>query len=162
MARAIAECTCATCGAKFEKIAFKYNRTEADEWKAWAEENCTTCPDCWTKEKQEKDAMKAAELIAELHLPEIAGKSEKQIKYANDLRNKAVLDATVRPNLEKIVKLLNSDKYKAIAAENGTTVEEAVGNMMQSRWKHPQLLKIVTSGDARIIIDTIKDYYYNL
>lgn len=51
MARAIAECTCATCGAKFERIQFRPNRKMADEWKEWAEENCTVCPDCWQKEK---------------------------------------------------------------------------------------------------------------
>ncbi len=65
MARAIAECTCAKCGAKFEKIQFRANRKMADEWQAWAEENCTICPDCWKQEKKEEDAVKAAALIAQ-------------------------------------------------------------------------------------------------
>ena len=91
MARAIAECKCNKCGAKFEKVQFRPNRKMADEWKAWAEENCTTCPDCWAKVKQEKDAAEAEALIEGLHLPEIVGKSEKQVKYASDLRNKYIV-----------------------------------------------------------------------
>lgn len=73
MARAIAQCTCSKCGATFEKVHFGYNRKDADQWKEWAEETLDTCPDCWWKEQQEKNAAKAAEAISELHLPEIVG-----------------------------------------------------------------------------------------
>lgn len=158
MARAIAQCTCSKCGAKFEKVHFGYNRKDADQWKEWAEETLDTCPDCWWKEQQEKNAAKAAEAISELHLPEIVGKSERQIQYAADLRNKAVINSATRAKLEKIIKLLNSDKYKEIAEQQGISVEEAVGKMMQRRWQHPKLIKVVTSGEAREIIDALIDY----
>ncbi len=60
MAKAVAVCRCRICGQEFKKEAFKYNRREADSWKAWAEENINTCPACYRKEKSmtEKDGRK--------------------------------------------------------------------------------------------------------
>lgn len=63
-----------------------------------------------------------------------------------------------RAKLEKIIKLLNSDKYKEIAEQQGISVEEAVSKMMQRRWQHPKRIKVVTSGEAREIIDALIDF----
>lgn len=130
MARAIANCKCEKCGETFEKIAFKYNRTEADKWQAWAEKNCTICPDCWRKLQQEEDAAKAAEIIKELHLPEITGKSEKQVKYANDLRNKLLAKPSAAERLRYISRCLSDEQFEGrkqceeMAAKEGLPVEE--------------------------------------
>lgn len=56
MARATAICTCAKCGASFEKTTIKHNRREANSWENWAEDHFKLCPDCdrqarWEREK---------------------------------------------------------------------------------------------------------------
>ena len=59
MARAIATCTCDTCGKEFEKIAYKQNSRDANAWEAWAIKNITECPDCYhTRIEKERAAMK--------------------------------------------------------------------------------------------------------
>lgn len=58
MAKAIATCKCATCGKEFEKIAYKYDSKQASEWKKWAEENITECPQCYGKRMREEEAEK--------------------------------------------------------------------------------------------------------
>lgn len=58
MARAIAMCKCASCGKEFEKIAYKNNRTQASEWKKWAEENIVECPQCYGKRMRAEEAQK--------------------------------------------------------------------------------------------------------
>lgn len=51
MARAIAKCTCKTCGKEFEFVKHDFaNRRAADEWTAWAEANITQCYECRKKE----------------------------------------------------------------------------------------------------------------
>lgn len=55
MAKATANCICLECGSEFTKSKTCYNRTEANNWEKWAEENYTQCPKCWGKEKREKE-----------------------------------------------------------------------------------------------------------
>lgn len=156
MARAIAECTCAKCGAKFEKVQFRANRKMADEWKAWAEETLDTCPDCWAKEKQEKDAAKAAEIIERFGLPEITGKSEKQIKFAADLRTKLLAKPETAQNLQLIAECLNDERCKAQAEKEGMSVEAWVAKAAKRKWYNGDALwTIYKSGEARYIIDAL-------
>lgn len=156
MARAIANCKCEKCGETFEKIAFKYNRTEADKWQEWAEENCTICPDCWRKETQEKDAVKVAEIIERLKLPEITGKSERQIKFANDLRNKLLAKPETAKNLQLIAECLNKEQCKEQAEKEGMSVEELVAKAAKCRWHNGEALwTVYKSGEARYIIDAL-------
>lgn len=157
MARAIANCKCEKCGETFEKIAFKYNRTEADKWQAWAEENCTICPDCWRKLQQEEDAAKAAEIIERFNLPEITGKSEKQIKFAADLRNKLLAQKESAERLAGIVRFLNDEKCKEKAAKRGMSIEEYAEKQAARAWviNGKALCIILRTGEARDIIDAL-------
>lgn len=157
MARAIANCKCEKCGETFEKIAFKYNRTEADKWQAWAEENCTICPDCWRKLQQEEDAAKAAEIIERFNLPEITGKSGQQIKYASDLRNKLLAQKESAERLAGIVQFLNDEKCKEKAAKRGMSIEEYVEKQAARAWviNGKALCIILRTGEARDIIDAL-------
>lgn len=157
MARAIANCKCEKCGETFEKIAFKYNRTEADKWQAWAEENCTICPDCWRKETQEKDAAKAAEIIERFNLPEITCKSDKQIKYASDLRNKLLAQKESAERLAGIVRFLNDEKCREDAAKQGMSIEEYAEKQAARAWviNGKALCIILRTGEARDIIDAL-------
>lgn len=157
MARAIANCKCEKCGETFEKIAFKYNRTEADKWQAWAEENCTICPDCWRKLQQEEDASKAAEIIERFNLPEITGKSDKQIKYASDLRNKLLAKKESAERLAGIVRFLNDEKCREDAAKQGMSIEEYAEKQAARAWviNGKALCIILRTGEARDIIDAL-------
>ena len=165
MARAIAECTCAQCGAKFEKVQFRPNRKMADEWKEWAEENCTVCPDCWQKEKQEKDAAKAEALIEELHLPEIVGKSEKQVKYASDLRNKYIVRSA--EYIRFMHNCLFDEQFKgrkqceAEAKKEGLSVSawiEKRANSTPYDYENHAAWTVLHSSEAREIIDALTSY----
>lgn len=154
MARAIAECKCATCGGTFEKIAFKYNREQADSWKAWAEENCTTCPECWKKEQDEKGKA----LAAEYNLPEITGISDKQIAYAETLRARYMLNSDCE--LKKLSKIINELRTEhraeldAMLAKLGQTEDEFFAQ--RSRAMHlSKAYTLLTTGEARQIIDEL-------
>lgn len=156
MARAIAECRCSQCGAKFEKVQFRPNRKMADEWKEWAEENCTTCPDCWQKEQQEKAAAKAAAIIERFSLPEITGKSERQIKFAADLRNKLLVQPETAKNLQLIAECLNNEQCKEQAEKEGMSVEAWVAKAIKRKWYNGDALWTVYKfGEARYIIDAL-------
>lgn len=162
MARAIANCKCEKCGETFEKIAFKYNRTEADKWQAWAEESCTICPDCWSKQKKEEDAAKAAEVIKEFSLPEITGKSDKQVKYANDLRNKFLAQQPVVDRLRYINKCLSDEEFEGRkkceeeAKKEGLPFEKWLENAVKkSPFYGKRIWIVLRSCEARDIIDTL-------
>lgn len=50
MAKAEITLTCRDCGKRFKWTKDCYNRKEANEAEAWAEENITLCPECRKKE----------------------------------------------------------------------------------------------------------------
>ena len=68
MAKAKAICKCEKCGKTFEKEKICANRREAESWEAWAEENCTVCPECYAAEKASK--LEATHDIREMHYGE--------------------------------------------------------------------------------------------
>lgn len=55
MAKAIATCTCKTCGATFDKTTERRNRSECDSWEHWAVENFTECPSCYGRRMREAE-----------------------------------------------------------------------------------------------------------
>ena len=82
MARAIAICTCETCGTKFEVVRRDcYNRKAADDFERWAVEHICECSEC---EKKRIAAERAAQ-AKEMGWPELQG-SPKQIAWAMGLR----------------------------------------------------------------------------
>lgn len=94
MARGIANCTCKTCGATFEKIEFRQNRSAADSWAAWAETYYDECTPCYRERIQaerDEENRKAAEMAAEANLPALSG-SEKQVAWANTIRQRVLDD----------------------------------------------------------------------
>ena len=58
MAKATAICTCATCGATFERTSIKRNRSEANSWEDWAESHFNECSACYKKRMREEEAQK--------------------------------------------------------------------------------------------------------
>lgn len=95
MAKARANCTCATCGAEFVYEKICYNRREADDFEAWASDHITECTDCYrarmARERQERAEQHRAENEASaeksemIGLPELEG-TEKQKAWASTIR----------------------------------------------------------------------------
>lgn len=151
MARAIAICMCATCGTEFEKVAFKRNRTEADSWQEWAEANCDECPECYAKRMAQENAKK----VQALGLPEITGKSEKQIRYAFDLRTKYAVDHTKEIRyIKKMFQIAQTDEAKAQAAAAGMTVEEVFKATIEKMHLQSALVCAIET-EAHKIIETL-------
>lgn len=143
MARAIAECKCNKCGAKFEKVQFRPNRKMADE----------------------KDAAEAEALIEELHLPEIVGKSEKQVKYASDLRNKYIVRSA--EYIRFMHNCLFDEQFKgrkqceAEAKKEGLSVSawiEKRANSTPYDYENHAAWTVLHSSEAREIIDALTSY----
>lgn len=148
MARAIAICMCATCGTEFEKVAFKRNRTEADSWQEWAEANCDECPECYAK----RMAQENAEKVQALGLPEITGKSEKQIRYAFDLRTKYAVNHTKEIRyIKKMFQISQTDEAKTQAAAAGMTVEEVVKATIEKMHLQSALVCVIETEAHKII-----------
>ena len=153
MARAIAICTCSVCGAKFERVEFKNNRAQADAWKEWAEEHFTICPECYQKQQMDK----AEALVAELGLPQIAGKSEKQIAYAASLRAKYLLKngAAEIGRVRKLMAVMTPEKVHEVAEKNGVDDETVIRRNLEHR-ALSQAYVAAYETDAGKIIDALR------
>ena len=92
MAKARVTCTCKICGATFTRETIKRNRSEADSWEAWAAENIDTCPGCFRAQQQKEKELEAAARSSQL--PQLQG-SEKQVAWANAIRNKMISENQV-------------------------------------------------------------------
>lgn len=75
MAKASVTITCSKCGAKFVKEKKCYNRTEADNWEAYAGRTYDICPSCYGKQMQEEKKARGLLLSVRLRSPY---KSEKE------------------------------------------------------------------------------------
>lgn len=128
MAQATATCTCKYCGGTFYRIKDCYNRTDADNWEAWAASNITVCNTCAEKrrrEVREKENADAAHESEAMGLPQLTG-SVKQIAWATTIRMKFVQQIKLR--MEAVEKRLNdpdaSDRVKKMlqAMESDVTI----------------------------------------
>lgn len=95
MAKAKIACKCEICGGTFEHVHTCTNSSAADSYAECAVEHVTVCPSCYAAAKKAEsksnlDAYIAAEFGTEHPLPKITGVSEKQIAYAESLRNKFI------------------------------------------------------------------------
>lgn len=153
MAKAIANCTCSVCGEKFGKVAFKNNKAQADSWKEWAEEHFTICPECYRKQQSEKGEA----LGAELGLPQITGKSDKQIAYAASLRAKFLSNggASEISRVRKLMAAMTPEKVHAAAEKNGVSEEAVIRRNLEYR-ALGQAYIVAYETDAGKIIDALR------
>ena len=170
MAKATANCTCATCGAKYTVTNTLRNGREADSWKEWAESHMCECTDCFRARRNAGLAADAAPLIEKHRLPEITGVSEKQIAYAAQLRNAYLLHYAdlYYPDIDRITSTLSDpDKLRQLLARHpdifsgmdaGTPVDLIVSRYLSA--KYPNSLytayKLRRESDAGKIIDMLK------
>lgn len=104
MAIAEIEYVCSECGQTATRRVKKYNSREAREYEEWFKSQPEhICPDCYAKHKQEEQMKELKEVLKDYPLPEIVGKSEKQIQYANDCRMKRLTNDII--NVQKAVSI---------------------------------------------------------
>lgn len=146
MAIARVTLVCPVCGKEFEAERKCMNRKQADSWEEWAKDSGMVCADCYKAQRYASVAEKAAEMVARFNLPEITGKSDKQIKYANDLRNKFLANE-VKPE--------NADVYEEALSKAAEMADAKIA----PRKTGSKLLILMYNADARIVIDVINDKY---
>lgn len=102
MAMANVTLTCSKCETTYTIRKQCNNRTEANNFESYMESQKGLCPECWKNEQQQKReqerqqiAEKANNTItaAGIVFPELIG-SEKQIKWASDIRNRVIEQLT--------------------------------------------------------------------
>ena len=152
--------TCSECGCTFTHRKECFNRRDADNYESWAVNHIDTCPECHRKQKA---AQKAAILAAELekhgfHLPELTGASNKQIAYAQSVRERYLADnLSCIEGYYKVQQLLNDAEqvanFACICEEHGMTVEDGIQQNMQAMGL-TTVQMMLTSTSAREILDS--------
>lgn len=161
MAMARVTCKCAACGAEFEISKQCHNRAEADNYEAWALKAFTECKDCHrVRNTAESGTGRIAAFKAEHKLPEIHGVSDKQIKFASDLRDQFISRVISYHEEEKV-----ADAETLIATPAADWVQWAKdAEMPLDEYRKSvieyygigKIITILTTGEARAIIDALK------
>lgn len=93
MAIAKIEYICSECGETATRRVEKYNSRAAREYEEWFKSLPEhICPDCYAKHQRETKLHELSVALKGCTLPEIEGKSEKQIKYADECRMKHLMN----------------------------------------------------------------------
>lgn len=165
MAKATAYCTCNACGSTFTLTKVCKNSKEADSWTKWVAEQNHECDECREKRIAAERSEKAEEAKKTLSLPAITGVSEKQVKYAEDLRDKYI--TSISPDIESSIKKALAlrdtpeaglDKLNARRIKRGEeplTVEENVNRMLEFA-DIRTAYTLLTESSAKTIIETLK------
>lgn len=163
MAIARVTLVCPTCGKEFEKTKTCYNRKEADRWEEYMKTTDMECPECYKAHKAAETEAAVTEIIAKFNLPEITGVSDKQIKFANDLRNKYLLTLDAEKAsvmLEKMEEKLENGEWKkacvAGAEKSGKSENYVQWNAMH-RAAIDKLVVLMHTSDAHTLIDLLND-----
>lgn len=152
MAKAVAYCTCKKCGEEFVKENRLMSRSAADSWTEWAEANITLCPKCWGKARREQDEERYEALKNELRLPEITGKSEKQIAFANDLRVRCVARNTKRlREVRREIDGVSAEEVAKVMAEKKTDEDGALRKIFDRRMQYAHYVVLTTSSARELI-----------
>lgn len=154
---------CKKCNREFSILKECYSRRDADNYEKWAESNIQICSACAAKERDAQNAERAAKTIAEFSviLPKITGKSDKQIKYANDVRAKYINRnydkfrdywSTLR-DIEKNLSERGEEILAQIAAEC-KTLEDSKAELF-NMYNLDEMHLIMTTTEARVILDAL-------
>ena len=166
MAIARINITCKLCGNDFQLRRECFNRTEANQYEAWAALNVDTCPKCRRREKEAKEAEKAAAIIREngLTVPEIVGVSDKQTSYANVLRNRYICNnakfvgeyVKLMARYEQIMQDVTLHQQFAEAAKaEGMTEEEYFYGLLKRLGPVDIIRKLTEISSSRDVIDLL-------
>lgn len=163
MAVARVTLVCPTCGAEFTKTKTCYNRKEADRWEEYMTTTDMECPECYKARMAAETEAAAAEIIAKFGMPEITGASDKQIKYANDLRNKYLLTLDVEKvsaAVDRMKEMLANGEWEQgcakVSAKSGASVAKVQYNALRAHGI-AKLVVLMHTTDAHTLIDMLSD-----
>lgn len=162
MAKAEATCTCRTCGNTFKVTKICYNRSDANSFEAYAENNYTECTSCYHIRKQKENAEKAKTIIDKYNFPPISGVSEKQTEYANNLRNEYLAKRDeddivyVAVHYPEILKTEGAIAYLQDIADTkfGGDIEKAKIDFLK-QFNYYDIWKLLQEQNASKIIDML-------
>lgn len=159
MAIAEIEYVCSECGQTATRRVKKYNSREAREYEEWFKRQPEhICPDCYAKHKQEEQMKELKEVLKDYPLPEIVGKSEKQIQYANDCRMKRLKNDIT--NAQKAVSIYtpcegltaNKNTHILVNRVHKTFPDVRQSELLTVIFQNPALFYLIET-EARNLID---------
>lgn len=154
MAKATFTFKCIVCGKKttIEKVC--YNRKEANDFESYAASTIDTCGTCRAKERSQEQAKEVAEMG--LDLPVIEGVSDRQIAYAESLRNKELCNYRKSiNNYKQIMDIFKTEEFADACAKEGCDPETKQIELIKY-YGFEILHTIFTESSARNIIDALK------
>ena len=162
MSLAAIDLTCSTCGNSFTHRKECRNRREADSYVAWASTHISECLSCARDRRKAEASRKLADNLSELGmiLPMIEGVSDKQIAYAETVREQylaARLDDVTLYH-KGMQQLQDPDAMAATLSackEAGLSLEEGIAHDLKTIGLYGIHIAL-TSTSAREILDTIK------
>lgn len=146
------ECICPRCHNTYRYIRECRTPKEAESKTRRASKNKDICLDCYKAEQQQK----AEELAAILDLPELEGRTEKQIQFAFSLRSRYI-----ESHLKLIQKAkceLNAIQPEAVAVE-AQKYSMSEDEVVEAAFSQIDLLKeylCLTETSARRLIDALR------
>lgn len=161
MAIASITVTCSTCGNSFTHRKECRNRREADSYEVWAINNISECPSCARARRNADASLKLANTLAALGrtLPVIKGCSDKQIAYAESVREQylAARLNDVTCYHKGMQRLQNPDAMAATISaceESGLPLEEGIAHDLKKIGLYGVHIAL-TSASARDILDNL-------
>lgn len=159
MAIAKIEYVCSECGETTTRRVEKYDSRAAREYEEWFKSQPEhICPDCYAKHQKESKLHELSEVLKGYTLPEIKGKSDKQVKYAEDCRMKHLMNGI--DNVQKALKVYTPCEG-LIGSKNThvlvNRVHKTFPDVMQSEllaviFQNPTLFYLIET-EARRLID---------
>jgi hypothetical protein len=149
-------CICKVCGEEYTFTKDCPNGLEAEKTRRWAEKNSCTCKKCYITAKQQQ----FEELTQSLSLPQIQGRSEKQIGFADTLRNQYISRNTERVlYAHKELQKVNPAMVPVAAMKRNLRIEDCVPEAFRRVGFEKEYI-CLTSSDAGVIIDALKTKIY--
>ena len=93
MAKASVSIFCTSCGKEFKHEKICYNRDQANAYEDWARVNITLCPTCYKETMRECERKAQEKALDGVELADLTG-SDKQVKWATDIRRAVLAQAT--------------------------------------------------------------------
>lgn len=107
MAKASVSIFCTGCNKEFKHEKICYNRDQANAYEDWARVNITLCPACYRELMQENERRAQEKALDGVELAELTG-TEKQTRWATDIRREAVAAAAKHKPNEKFWQAVNA------------------------------------------------------
>ena len=155
MAIAKIEYICSVCGETATRRVEKYNSRDAREYEEWfrSQQN-HICPVCYAKHKREAQMKELGEVLKDYTLPQIVGKSDKQIKYADDCRTRYLCEHI--EGIKQALKSYNPEKGWAnnalVNAVRRAMPEERDADLLTAISGNPAFFYLLET-EARRLID---------